>query len=105
MRAFKCGLKVIFQNLVLKPAISTSAAIFLAISLVKIKFLIFVLLNFEIFEKNLGPIENFKSGKKQTFLHFEKHGHLGNRICQVPMFFHFRIFHAKLKFSMGMGHT
>ena len=104
MRAFKCGLKVIFQNLVLKPAISTSAAIFLAINLANMKFLIFVLLNFEIFEKNMGRIENFKSGKKQIFLHFEKHGHLGNQICQVPMFLDFSFLHFPCKIKILNGH-
>ena len=48
-----------------------------------------VILNFKIFEKNIALIENFESGKIWTFLHFEKHGHLGNQICQVPMFLDF----------------
>ena len=69
------------------------------------KFLLFVLMNLEIFEKNMAPIENFKSGKKQTFLHFEKHGHLGNQIFQVPMFLDFSYLHfpCKIKILNGDG--
>ena len=61
-------------------------------------------MNFEIFEKNMALIENFKSGKKQTFLHFEKHGHLGNRICQVPMFLDFSFLHFPCKIKILNGH-
>ena len=77
---------------------------FLAIHLVLMKFLLFVLLNFETFEKNMAPIENFKSGKKQKNLHFEKHGHLGNRICQVPMFLDFSFLHFPCKIKILNGH-
>ena len=50
-------------------------------------------------------IDNFRSGKKQKNLHFEKHGHLGNRICQVPMFLDFLFSHfpCKLKIVNSRG--
>ena len=61
------------------------------------------MLNFKIFEKNIVPIDNFKSGKIQKNLHFEKHGHLGNRFCQVPMFLDFRFLHFPCKFEIING--
>ena len=73
----------------LRGVYRASVAICLAKKLLFATFLFQVILNLKIFEENIVLIENFESGKIWTFLHFEKHGHLGNRICQVPMFLDF----------------
>ena len=55
------------------------------------------MLRFEIFEKNIVPIDNFNTGKILTFLHFEKNRHLRNRICQVAIFLDFGFLHFLCK--------
>ena len=55
------------------------------------------MLRFEIFEKNIVPIDNFNTGKILTFLHFEKNRHLRNRICQVAIFLDFWFLHFLCK--------
>ena len=59
---------------------------------------------FEIFEKNIVPIDNFNTGKILTFLHFEKHHDLGNRICQLVMFLDFGFLHFLCKDEIVNGH-
>ena len=105
MNPFECESKVIFWNFTLRGVSRAKVAIFLAKKLPFTTFLFQVILNFKIFEKNIALIYNFESGKIRTFLHFEKHGHLGNRICQVPMFldFWFSHFPCKLKIINGRG--
>ena len=78
-----------FQNFIFRRATFTGVAILLAKKIVIFEFFWGGMLNFKIFEKNIVPIDNFKSGKIPKKLHFEKHGHLGNRFCQVPMFLDF----------------
>ena len=54
-------------------------------------------------KKNVVLIDNFKSGKIQKNLHFQKHGHLGNWFCQVPMFLDFWFLHFPCKFKIING--
>ena len=103
VRAFQSGLKVMFQNFIFRRATSTGVAILLAKKLSFLNFFGGGMLNFRIFEKNIVPIDNFKSGKIQKNLHFEKHGHLGNQFCQVPMFLDFRFLHFPCKFEIING--
>ena len=102
---FEFGPKTIFWNSILKRGYPTSVQEFWPKNLNFIELSLFIMLDFTIFEKNIVLIDNFKSKKILTFLHFQKHGGLGNRILQAAMFFDFWFsrFLCKFKIINGPG--